>query len=696
MMQFGLSVAQIIAAGLTVGLTTALSPRTKINDAYDFVIVGGGQAGLVLGARLSNSNHTVLVLESGGDGDEYRTRIDTPADSYFDSLWTTPLNWDFYTAKQPNAENREIEWPRGKVLGGSCSHIISESWTKLTGNAGSSAINGLYMTRPGKDEINAWQEMLGDMDGADKWSWDSFYAALKKSETFTPPSDAIAEQGGITWNASDHGTEGPIHASYPDYTFDQVGDWSTSLQKIGVDISSNMYGGDVWGAEVSTSCINPSNWTRSYSRTGYLDPLPDRTNYDVLANAHVTRLVFDNSTSTNLTASSVEYTSDNGTTISTVKVKKEVILASGSVGSPAVLLYSGVGPKDVLSDAGVDLVSELPGVGQHLQDHISATVMWSTNVDTAGSIWYEDGADKTKTNYLSYIDDAIAYVNSTGLYGSKVDEYEKKFLADMDKYTPNTTSDDGVIAGYKAIYNTTASKIFQSPMGQIELLFMNSDASGDVGISAALQHPFSHGRIYINSSNPIDYPVIDPNYFANPSDIEMLLEGIKMARKVGETTPMSNNLTKETAPGSSVQTDDEWKQWLREQASTEFHPSSSCAMLPKDQGGVVDAKLRVYGLANVRVADASIVPIALSSHLMASTYGVAEQASTIILEHYDPSSSTDPAFSESNVTTTTGTTATPKSDKKNAAIKAFGGLSNSWMSYAFVSLYFGIIFNIFL
>ncbi|CAG8346443.1 unnamed protein product [Penicillium salamii] len=677
-MRFGLSVPQIVGAGLTVGLATALSPRTKINDAYDFVVVGGGQAGLVLGARLSDSNHTVLVLESGGDGDEYRTRIDTPADSYFDSLWTTPLNWDFYTTKQPNAEDREIEWPRGKVLGGS------------------SAINGLYMTRPGKDEINAWQAMLGDMDGADNWSWDSFYAALKKSETFTPPSDAIAAQGGITWNSSNHGTEGPIHASYPDYTFDQVGDWSTSLQSIGVDISSNMYGGDVWGAEVSTSCINPSNWTRSYSRTGYLDPLPDRTNYDVLANAHVTRLIFDNSTSTNLTASSVEYTSDNGTTKSTVRVKKEVVLASGSVGSPAVLLYSGVGPKDVLSAAGVDLVSELPGVGQHLQDHISATVKWSTSVDTAGSIWYENGADKNNTNYLSYIDDAIAYVNSTALYGSKVAEYEKKFLAQMDKYTPNTTTDDGVIAGYKAIYNTTASKIFTSPMGQIELLFMNSDANGDVGISAALQHPFSHGRIYINSSDPMDYPVIDPNYFANPSDIQILLEGIKMARKIGETKPISNNFTEEITPGSSVQTDEDWTQWLREQASTEFHPSSSCAMLPQDQGGVVDANLRVYGLANVRVADASIVPIALSSHLMASTYGVAEQASTIILEYYDPSSATDPAFSSSNVTAVSSSTATSKSDKKSDAAKAIRGLSNSWIPCVLGSMHLGVIFNLLL
>lgn len=139
---------------------------------------------------------------------------------------------------------------------------------------------------------------------------------------------------------------------------------------MGIAASSDMYGGQPWGAEVSTSCINPTNWTRSYSRTGYLDPLADTGNYDVLANAHVTRIIFDNSTSGNLTANAVEYTTNNGTTKLTVKVNKEVILTAGTIGSPAVLLHSGVGPKDVLSSAGVDLVSELPGVGQHLQDHL--------------------------------------------------------------------------------------------------------------------------------------------------------------------------------------------------------------------------------------------------------------------------------------------------------------------------------------
>ncbi|KAJ5988542.1 hypothetical protein N7481_003752 [Penicillium waksmanii] len=593
--------AQLLA-GLVAPFALALSPRTEIADSYDFVVIGGGQAGLVLGGRLAeDTNHTVLVLESGGNGDEYRNRIDTPAYSYFDSLWTTPLNWGFYTVAQPNANDREIYWPRGKVLGGS------------------SAINGLYMTRPGENEINAWQSMLGDMDGAENWSWDSFYSAMKKSETFSPPTDDVKTQADITWDSSTHGSDGPIHASYPGFSFDQVGQWSEACANIGIPISDDMYGGSNWGAEVSTSCINPSNWTRSYSRTGYLDPLPDRGNYDVLANAHVTRIIFDSSS--NLTANAVEYTPDNGTTKKTISVTKEVILAAGSIGSPAVLLHSGVGPKDVLSSAGVDLVHELPGVGQHLQDHLSATIKWTTDVETAGSIFYDNGSERNNPLFLTYIDSAVAYVNASNIYADTLQSELTSIQSKMDSCAPNTTYEDTVLEGYKAIYNTTA-KIFNSPTGLVELLFMNSDGNGDVGITAALQHPYSHGRVYINSSDPMDYPVIDPNYLSNSAASET-------------QPPLSTNFTSESSPGQSTQSDTDWESWIRKNAGTEYHPSSSCAMLPQSQGGVVDANLRVHGLKNVRVIDASVPPIALSTHLMASTYGVAEIGAAVVREFWN-------------------------------------------------------------
>ncbi|EED18530.1 glucose dehydrogenase, putative [Talaromyces stipitatus ATCC 10500] len=652
----GAGLALLAALAVLAAHVHALAPRTQIAEEYDFVVVGGGQAGLVIGARLSEiANYTVLVLEAGTNGDEFRERIGTynfytPAYSYYESLWTTPMNWAYYTVPQSHAENRQIEWTRGKGLGGS------------------SAINGLYLTRPGKEEINAWKDLLGDMDGADNWSWDSFYAAMKKSETFTPPSNEIATEGNITWDLSTRGIQGPIQATYPGYTFPQVGEWVMSLEAMGIASSNDMYGGEVYGAEVSTSSINPTNWTRSYSRTGYLDPLADNGNYDVVADAFVTRILFDaSSPSNNLTANGVQYTLDNGKTNCTVKVKKEVILSAGTVGSPAVLLHSGVGPKDVLSDAGVELVSELPGVGHHLQDHFNNTL------------------------YLSYIDSAIAYINSTLMYGDNLDALQKNITTQINQFVLNTTYDAGVIAGYKAIANMTATTILSSSIGQIELLFMNSDLNGDIGITAALQHPYSHGRIYINSSNPLDYPVIDPNYLAVSADYEILRDGLNLARQLGNTQPLSSCLIAETIPGPSVKTDDDWLEWIREATGTEFHPSSSCAMLPREQGGVVDANLRVYGLANVRVADASVVPISLSTHLMASTYGVAEQASNIIRAHYTDSrttgtSSSDPGSASSPTSSALGAEGT------TGAISAHTAPSGGVRSVSAVSAWVAVVF----
>lgn len=154
-----------------------------------------------------------------------------------------------------------------------------------------------------------------------------------------------------------------------------MGNWTQTLEDIGIPFSADANGGDGWGAFIATSSINPTNWTRSYSRSAYIDPLPPRSNLAILANATVTRVIFSNSTSNNITATAVEYASSRSDTKKTVKVNKEVILAGGAIGSPQVLLHSGVGPKDVLQAAGVPLTLELPGVGQHVQDHIVSEAM---------------------------------------------------------------------------------------------------------------------------------------------------------------------------------------------------------------------------------------------------------------------------------------------------------------------------------
>ncbi|KZW02249.1 putative glucose-methanol-choline oxidoreductase [Exidia glandulosa HHB12029] len=615
----------------------------QIADSYDFVIVGGGLAGLVLGARLSeDANHTVLVLESGGTGDDVRDRIDTPGDTYYNTLTKSAIDWNFQTAPQPGVNNRQLVWPRGKVLGGS------------------SAMNGMYMNRPAEIEIDAWKGLLDNMDNANNWSWDALYAAMKKSETFTPPTDDIAQQVAITFNPSSHGTNGSIHQSYPGYTFPQVAQWLQAAPNAGIATSSDTYGGQNWGAYIATSAIDPTTWKRSYSRSGYLDALPPRSNYDVLANAHVSRLVFDpSSPSGNLSATAVEYTRDGGGTFLQVKVKKEVILAGGTVGSPTVLMHSGVGPKDVLDAAGVAVLSELPGVGQHLQDHLSVPVVWTTNADTAGSVFAANGPESTDPKFLSYVNSATAYVNASRIFGDGVSTFQTGILQQMNNYLPPASSDPTVTAGYKAIYSATANSILTSPVGQIELLLALNSA-GVMLITAALQHPFSHGRIYIASNNPMDYPVIDPNYLANPADYTLLREGLKLARQLGNAAPLNSALTGENNPGPSVQTDQEWEDWLRGGVGTEFHPSSTCAMLPLSLGGVVDANLRVYGLANVRVADASVPPISFSAHLMSSTYGIAERASELVRAFYNgvPATTTTTGPGTSPSGTGTGTSDT--------------------------------------
>ena len=202
---------------------------------------------------------------------------------------------------------------------------------------------------------------------------------------------------------------------------------------------------------------------------------------------------------------------------------------------------------------------------------------------------------------------ATAYVNASALFGNGVSSLQSTINSEVDQYIPNTSTDSGVIDGFKAIYDTTANTILTSPIGLIELV-IGLTTDDVIQIGANLQHPFSHGQISINSSNPLDYPVINPNYLNHPADVQILREGVKLARRLGEAEPLASSMKEETWPGSDVQSDQEWEAYMRGSVFTEFHPSSSCSMLPLEQGGVVDANLRVYGLSNVRVADASVPP----------------------------------------------------------------------------------------
>ncbi|PFH50970.1 GMC oxidoreductase [Amanita thiersii Skay4041] len=596
--------------------------ESQLASSYDFVIAGGGLAGLVVASRLSeNPSFSVLVLEAGASGDEIRSNINAPASTYYSSLTGSSYDWAYVTVPQQNVSNRQFGWPRGKVLGGS------------------SAINAMYSIRPSIVEVDAWGALISkdDPDGAKIWDWEHLYRAMKKAENFSQPLPDVQQRAKITYNATSFGNKGPLHVSYPGFMPDIVGSWGPSLEAAGVDLTTDAYSGRTVGGFISALYINPNNWTRSYSKSAYIDPLSPRRNLDILTNAMVTRVLFgDSASSSGLTATGVEFATSKESSPRTVSVRKEVILAGGSLGSPHILQLSGVGPRDVLESAGVGVKVELPGVGQHLQDHITAGVYWSTFAETPGSINASGSPFSTTPEFMSFVNLAVAYVNVTTLLGPEDaaelhDRLAVSFPYDVNSLVPSQYSE--VIEGYKAIRNVTADTILPSDVGEVELL-LSLNVPGQIAIQAAFQHPHSHGRVYINSSSAFDPIIIDPQYFSHWADKYILREGIKLARRIGQTEPLSRLLTGEVAPGANITTDEQLEQWLTRVMYSQFHPMGTCAMLPRSQGGVVDAKLKVYGLANVRVVDASVFPFEFSAHLASPTFGLAEQGSSIIRSFY--------------------------------------------------------------
>lgn len=430
-------------------------------------------------------------------------------------------------------------------------------------------------------------------------------------------------------------------------TLPVVGRWLPTLENVGIPRCADPLSGEPFGGFITTSSINPSNWTRSEARSAYIDPLPPRTNLHILTNATVTRILFDTSNANNLTATDVEYAFTKGGPRSSVQVRKEVILSGGAIGSPQVLQHSGVGPSDVLGSVGVDVKLNLPSVGQHLQDHLVSSsvifpppkhvglttppskrisVAWKTTAETVGT-FQRNGAGEgvpegRSSSFLSYVNSAIAFANLSTMFGNteSANYFQSQILERVDTSANDLcpSKDGSVVNGYKAIYRTTAEKFLLSGVGHLELLLWATGTPATeeqtVAVQVALQHPFSQGRVYINSSDAFDNPVIDPQYFSHFADLVSMREGVKLLRKIGRSPPLSEVLTDEVSPGPNVTTDEAIEAFVRNAVETEFHPGSTLAMLPRDQGGVVDAKLKVYGLGNVRVVDASVFPFALAAH----------------------------------------------------------------------------------
>ncbi|KAJ6602071.1 hypothetical protein DFH09DRAFT_1270828 [Mycena vulgaris] len=634
----------VCAASLQKRSTT--DPTQLSGKIFDFIIVGGGTAGLALAGRLAEwTNITVAVIEAGTDGTEYQDRMTIPGMSYINGLTGTSFDWQYKTTPQANAGGNALSWPRGKGLGGS------------------SAINGGFWCRGSSAEYDAWNTLQNGTSGAQDWGWVTMQAAMKKAENFTPMSDANAAIMSVTHDDNAHGTSGRIHASYSSFQFPQLATWIPSLVSMGLPHAVDPANGTNVGVSFVPSIINPSNGSRSDSNFGYIAPYVG-TNLVILTGYQVTKINWNSTTAGAAIAGGVTFAASAEGTAYTVNAAKEVIISGGTIGSPQILQLSGIGPKSLVTGLGIESVIDLPGVGANLQDHLSSSIsLTATDNNTWAAlkldqalgdqqlaIWRQNG-----TGMWTYLNEATAYPAMADLMGSGTSGWVGGLDLNKALSTSATAAsmDPMVQAGVKAQYDILASWAASASIGQVELIFnMFGSAAGAIGIQFCIQHAFSRGYVHITSNSVFNAPDINPNYLSVSYDADILRAAFKYVRQIMGTVPINSVIAGETFPGSGTTADVDIDYYIAHNSGTEYHPIGTNSMIPLALGGVVNTTLVVYGTANVRVVDVSVVPLSPSAHTMATAYGIAERAADLIKATYGASIPTANSSTSANGSTT--------------------------------------------
>ncbi|KAI0116131.1 GMC oxidoreductase [Hypoxylon sp. NC0597] len=582
------------------------SPADFVARNYDYLIIGGGTAGLAVAARLSEDPNLLIgVIEAGPSAPEEET-INNP--SRILQTLGTKYDWQFETVPQTGLGGRTLAWPRGKVLGGT------------------SALNLMTWNRGNKEDYDAWEKL-----GNKGWGWDALLPFFQKSETFHPPN---ATSQVINREYFDHqaiGTNGPVHASYAkEYPKTHQLCYDTLLE-LGIPENRAHHAGSNVGVWTNLTSVNPEDNIRSYASPAYFVPNSSRPNLFVLTEALLEEITLSRE-SGEWTATGARFT--HGGTSFTAQVSREVILSAGSVQSPQLLELSGIGDPQILSDAGVQLKVSNPNVGENLQDHLLAISVFEVDPSLQKT---ESASPGTPYCYLPI--SAVTSQEKFGQIATKVNALEQSPREKM--------------AILQSRFNPTAQ------LGQIEYIFdlanwnSNFQPEADSGKKYAsvlqiLQYPFSRGSIHIQKRSEsgldewgpptiTDKPVIDPGYYSGAHgeiDLEIMTECVRFSEKLCQSPPLSSVIRSRVAPPSSVVDDGDLRDWVVKNMTTDWHPVGTCAMGGRGgiHSGVVDDRLRVYGVKRLRVVDASIMPLQISAHLQATVYAIAEKGAHLIRE----------------------------------------------------------------
>jgi choline dehydrogenase len=538
---------------------------------YDYVIVGAGSAGCVLAARLSENPATrVLLLEAGPPDDADEIHIPAALNLLFQSTY----DWDYHTVPQERAAGRAIYWPRGRMLGGS------------------SSMNAMIYIRGARHDYDTWR----DDYGCTGWGYTDLMPYFRRAEDNSRGASPY------------HGAGGPLAVSDLRHRSALTKAFVAAARDCGLAGNEDFNGRQQDGSGFYQ--VTQRDGRRWSAADAYLHPARSRPNLEVLTDARVTQVLVAAGR-----AAGVRYLRRGAEEL--VRAEAEVILAAGAIGSPQLLMLSGIGPADHLHDFGIIVHADSPGVGANLSDHPVVTAMWGT--PRTPGLWEES----TTANLARW------RLRHSGPLTSNVAE-----AGGFSRTLPSLLAPD---LQWHALPTPFQREGLADPSTRVLSLLITLVAVG------------SRGRVWLRSADPRHKPAIDPAYLSDGTDIEPLVEGVRMAREFAAAGPLAKICKSELAPGPDVRTDAEVREFIRRDLGTLFHPVGTCAMggdsrlAASKLTSVVDPELRVRGVERLRVVDASVMPVVPRGNTNAPTIAIAERAADLIIGRA-PLEPADPAL----------------------------------------------------
>ncbi|KAL7796478.1 hypothetical protein V8C37DRAFT_371821 [Trichoderma ceciliae] len=596
----------------------------SVVEVFDYIIVGGGTAGLTVANRLSeDASVKVLVIEAGQD--HYNDPL-VQCPALVVGMYGKPeYDWNFSSTPQPGLNNRIINQARGKQLGGS------------------SALNFMMLLYPPRGSLDAWGAL-----GNKGWDYDSLSPYLQKFATVHAPSQTTKDVVGLAYHDDSVVGNGPIQVSYSEGYSKPNSVWMEAFAKLGLEMKTDTRTGKGLGAFQQGGSIDPATHTRSYAVSAYYtSEIASRPNLTVVTETTVKKVVFDTSRAEPV-AVGVLVRSKDGTekTLS----GNEIILAAGALMSPQILELSGVGNKSLLESLNIPVLVDNPNVGENLQDHPiacqsfevnpeipSGDVLRDSNLLNALIEQFQDGGKGP----LGQSNISVAYSPLADSEGVCSEDARKTLFASYGEHTQ--TLDGEVVRKLLEESDEPTVEYFLFP-GQVHTVLDNPASMADyllptspenyLTVMTMLNHPFSRGSVHISSADVDKLPTWNPNFNSNPLDLEISARHVQFVELLLRTSPFGDIFKHNGARIPQVKGDtlEDAREVVRQSQVSDFHPACSLAMKPRDQGGVVDQRLRVYGTRGLRVVDASVFPLQPAGNIQSMVYVVAEKAADLIKE----------------------------------------------------------------